>query len=53
MYFSKNNDIKLSEIYSKLKDLKSYEDKNYLCKKGDEKQGIKEYVVDFYPIKII
>ena len=29
MYFSKNNDIKLSEIYSKLKDLKSYEDKNF------------------------
>ena len=26
-------------------------EKNYLCKKGDEKKGIKEYVVDFYPIK--
>lgn len=29
MYFSKKNDIKLSEIYSQLKDLKNYEDKKY------------------------
>ena len=28
-------------------------DKNYLYKKGNEQEGIKEYVVDFYPIKYI
>ena len=28
-------------------------EKNYLYKKGNEEEGIKEYVVDFYPIKII
>ena len=27
--------------------------KNYLYKKGNEKEGIKEYVVDFYPVKIL
>ena len=26
---------------------------NYLYKKGNEKEGIKEYIVDFYPINII
>ena len=28
-------------------------ERNYLYKKGNEKDGIKEYVVDFYPIKYI
>ena len=28
-------------------------ERNYLYKKGNEKEGIKEYIVDFYPIKII
>ena len=28
-------------------------ERNFLFKKGNEKNGIKEYVVDFYPVKII
>ena len=28
-------------------------ERNFIYKKGNEKEGIKEYVVDFYPIKIL
>ena len=38
---------------TKVEKLEINTEKNYLGKKGDEKKGIKEYIVDFYPIKTI
>jgi len=38
---------------TKVEKLEINTEKNYLRKKGDEKKGIKEYIVDFYPIKTI
>ena len=49
----KEGDTKEPENKEIAEKLEINKEKNYLCKKGNEKEGIKEYVVDFYPIKII
>ena len=56
----KKEDVSPKEKISSEKGDKNKEEKleinkerNYLFKKGNEKNGIKEYVVDFYPVKII
>ena len=54
----KNNDgnvetITPEEKLEKIEKLGINIENNYLYKKGNDKDGIKEYRVDFYPIKII
>ena len=47
----KDNEIKRGETEEEQLEINS--EKNYIYKKGNEKECIKEYVVDFYPIKIL
>ena len=44
---------KQEELEIKNEKLEINIEQNYLRKKGNEKKGIKEYIVDFYPIKVI
>ena len=54
----KTNDGNVETITPEEKEIKEEKleinaENNYLYKKGNEKEGIKEYIVDFYPINII
>ena len=39
--------------HQKEEKLEINKEKNYIYRKGNEKEGIKEYVVDFFPVKIL